>query len=76
MREGDRWHLYVPYYLAFTQRGDTDEVPPWSNFIYDIEIYKCSNVKSETGEVIDAYPKTYAKQLLPEQTSKAYYENL
>ncbi|MCQ2093423.1 MAG: FKBP-type peptidyl-prolyl cis-trans isomerase [Bacteroidaceae bacterium] len=41
MNEGDRWTVYVPYYLGY---GETDNkeygVPPFSTLIYDIKLAK------------------------------------
>lgn len=40
MREGDKWELYIPYYLAYGSGGINQKVPPFATIIVEIELLK------------------------------------
>ena len=40
MKEGDKWRLYIPYNLAYGERGAGQDIPPYSALIFDIELLK------------------------------------
>lgn len=40
MHEGDKWELYLPYPLAYGERGAGVEIPPYSTLIFEIELVK------------------------------------
>ena len=40
MKEGDKWRLYIPYNLAYGERGAGQDIPPYSTLIFDIELLK------------------------------------
>lgn len=66
MREGDRWHIYVPFERAYGRDGDeTRGVPSLSNMRYDLELFKCPGARGRTSEEIDAYLKPIMKIPMP-----------
>lgn len=40
MHEGDKWEIYLPYPLAYGERGAGSEIPPFSTLIFEIELLK------------------------------------
>ncbi len=55
MTEGDKWKLYIPYDLAYGERGSPPKIPPYSPLVFEIEIHK---VKS------GGKPASEAKEML------------
>ena len=38
MPVGSKWQLYIPYYLAYGERGAGNDIKPYSTLIFDIEL--------------------------------------
>ena len=63
MGEGDKWKLYIPYDLAYGERGSPPRIPGYSPLVFEIEIHK---VKSGGKPVAEAR-KMFDEAIAPKQ---------
>lgn len=40
MREGAKYRFYIPYHLAYGERGAGSQIPPYSALVFDVELLK------------------------------------
>lgn len=45
MAVGSKYRFYIPYQLAYGERGAGQDIPPYSTLIFDIELLKVTPVK-------------------------------
>jgi len=60
MGEGDQWKLYIPYDLAYGERGSPPRIPGYSPLVFEIEIHK---VKSSGGKSVAEARKLFEESL-------------
>jgi FKBP-type peptidyl-prolyl cis-trans isomerase FklB len=57
MGEGDKWKLYIPYDLAYGERGSPPKIPPFSPLVFEIEIHKVKSGGKPVSEAREAFVK-------------------
>jgi hypothetical protein len=57
---GDKWTLYIPYELAYGERGSPPKIPPYSPLVFDIEIHKVKSGGKPISEAREAFEKAKA----------------
>jgi len=43
MTEGSKWRLYIPYNLAYGERGSHGAIPPYATLVFDVELLAIVN---------------------------------
>ena len=57
MCEGDKFELYIPYDLAYGERGSPPKIPPISPLVFEIEIHKVKSGGKSCKEAKDSMAK-------------------
>jgi FKBP-type peptidyl-prolyl cis-trans isomerase FklB len=57
MTEGDKWKLYIPYDLAYGERGSPPKIPPFSPLVFEIEIHKVKSGGKPASEAREMLQK-------------------
>jgi FKBP-type peptidyl-prolyl cis-trans isomerase FklB len=55
MGEGDKWKLYIPYDLAYGERGSPPKIPPFTPLVFEIEIHKVKSGGKPVAEAREAF---------------------
>ncbi|EPY30271.1 peptidylprolyl isomerase [Strigomonas culicis] len=77
MREGDRFFLHLPYYLAYgTDSSKDGKVKPYTNLRCDLEVVKCESPKGKTSEEIEDFLKPHLKLPMPPKTAPVNDDDL
>eukprot|EP01041_Mallomonas_annulata_P001245 gene1245-2413_t len=76
MAEGDKWTLYIPYNLAYGERGSPPKIPPYAPLVFDIEIHKVKSGGKSKQEAKKKLEENIANLscLLAETTPLTFYE--
>ena len=60
MGEGDKWKLYIPYDLAYGERGSPPKIPPFSPLVFEIEIHKVKGTGKTVKKARDMFEEAKA----------------
>eukprot|EP00744_Colponema_vietnamica_P007149 GILI01010323.1.p1 GENE.GILI01010323.1~~GILI01010323.1.p1 ORF type:complete len:198 (-),score=48.72 GILI01010323.1:97-690(-) len=59
MREGDKWEVYIPYYLAYGENGRPPKIPGYSPLVFTMELVKIDGPSQDVSE--DVFQKNFGK---------------
>mmetsp|Transcript_13603 Transcript_13603/g.20400 ORF Transcript_13603/g.20400 Transcript_13603/m.20400 type:complete len:174 (+) Transcript_13603:86-607(+) len=62
MGEGDKWKLYIPYDLAYGERGSPPRIPPYTPLVFEIEIHKVKQGGKPVSEAREAFKAAVASE--------------
>lgn len=64
MREGDTWEVYIPYDLAYGERGSPPKIPGFAPLVFKMELIKVKNAEKPASEadaeILKKVGKAYA----------------
>ena len=47
MSKGEKGVLYIPYYLAYGERGAGEKIKPYDNLMFEVELIDFEDIKHE-----------------------------
>lgn len=62
MAENDKWRLYIPYNLAYGERGSPPKIPPYAPLVFEIEIHKVKSGGKKMSEARAAFQSALEKK--------------
>lgn len=55
MGEGDKWKIYIPYNLAYGERGSPPRIPGYAPLVFELEIHKVKGKGKPIAEARQAF---------------------
>ena len=66
MVEGDKWKLYIPYYLAYGESGHRGIIPPYAPLVFELELLEVL----EGGKTLSEAKAMFKEALVEADTSE------
>ncbi len=60
MTEGDHWKLYIPYNLAYGERGAPPRIPGFAPLVFELEIHSVKGKGKSAAEARQAFEEAKA----------------
>lgn len=70
MSQGSKYRFFIPYKLAYGDRGAGANIPPYSTLIFEVELLKIKVEESSPAPKVDAEPVTIPQPQKVEGTKK------